>query len=67
VLEEEVLTEAEVLITRLGAMEFTDATQNLMPAVGTGMEALHFMIQVILVKRLSHSVAMHLVFVRDPD
>jgi hypothetical protein len=25
-----------------------------MPAVGTGMEALHFMIQVILVKRLCH-------------
>jgi hypothetical protein len=48
---EEVLTEAEVLITRLGAMEFTDATQSLVLAVGarTG-ETIHFMIQVILIK-----------------
>ena len=50
-----VLTEVEALITRLGAMEFTDATQNLALAVGAGTgKTLHFMIQVILVKRLSH-------------
>ena len=49
--EGEVLTEGEALITRLGAMEFTDATQNLVLAVGarTG-ETLHFMIQVIPAK-----------------
>jgi len=35
--------------------EFTDATQNLVLAVGARMgETLPFMIQVILVKRLSH-------------
>ena len=50
VLEGEVL-KGEALITRLSAMEFTDATQSLVLAVGarTG-ETIHFMIQVILIK-----------------
>ncbi len=50
-LEWKVLIEVEAFIARLGVMEFTDATRNLVLAVGTGTgEALHFMIQVILVK-----------------